>query len=230
MQVSILKSLGLAVLLVCASCAAASVSGGGDDDGGGSDAIGDGKAQADSQRDGQKDGPLQDDAGQDDGGSCTPDDDEGFGNNDCAAAVDKGSLTDATSSHLSIVANLWPAGDIDWYKVAFVDSPETAGVCDKLNIRIAFAQNPGDRYLFDVMADDCAATPSCATGEQASGLTTFSYTDDFACPCVNAATPPATDANTHICVDHSMTLRIRVYRVVGAPLICENYELAIDNG
>jgi hypothetical protein len=229
--VSFFKALGLALLLAFAACASANVSGGGDDDGGtGGDASGDGKSQADAHLDGQKDGSLQDDAGDGDGGTCTADQDEGFGNNDCASAVNKGSLTDATSSHLSIVANLWPAGDVDWYKVSFVDSPETAGVCDKLNIRIGFAQNPGDRYLFDVVADDCTDAPSCGQGEQAAGITDFTYTDDFACPCVEQATPPATTDGTHICVDHSMTLRIRIYRVVGAPAICENYELSIDNG
>lgn len=228
MGVSVFKALGLGLLLVGAACASATV-GGGDNEAGTGDG---GPGQADAQRDGQKDGPPQDDAGGgDDGGACTPDDDEGFGNDDCAAAVDKGSLTDASSSHLGIVANLWPAGDVDWYKVSFEDTPDTAGVCDPFSIRISFAQNPGDAYLFDVVADDCTAAPTCATGELATGLTTFDYNDKSACPCVaGGADPPATDANTHICVDHSMVLRIRVYRVVGAPVACESYELSIDNG
>jgi hypothetical protein len=227
-RVRLIETLGLGVLLACASCAGATVGGGGSEAGTGDG----GPAQADAQRDGQKDGPPQDDAGGgDDGGSCTVDDDEGFGNNDCAAAIDKGSLTDASSSHLSIIANLWPAGDVDWYKVTFVDTADTAGVCDPFAIRIAFAQNPGNNYLFDVSADDCTSAPTCSTGEVATGLTTFDYNDKGACPCVaGGADPPATDATTHLCIDHTMTLRIRVYRVVGAPVVCESYELSIDNG
>jgi hypothetical protein len=227
----VIKALGLAALLACASCAGATVEGGGDEGGVDDGGPGQTDAQRDAQRDGQKDGPLQDDAAtQDDAGSCTPDDDEGFGNNDCAAAVSKGELTDATSSHLSIVANLWPAGDVDWYKVSFKDTADTAGVCDPFNVRISFAQNPNDSYLFDVLADDCTTAATCATGERNTALTTFDFNDKFACPCVPAATPSATDANTHICVDHSMVLRIRVYRVIGAPVACESYELSIDNG
>jgi hypothetical protein len=234
-----MRAFGLGLLVACAACASASVGTGDGDAGVGDDGatVGDGKVQTDAQRDGQKDGPLQDDAAvqedalvQQDALACVVDGYEGFGNNNCVEAVTKGNLSDSAPSHVSIVANLWPAGDVDWYRVAFVDTPETAGVCDKLNIRIAFAQNPGDRYLFDVSADNCTETPTCGTGEQPTGLTTFSYSDDFACPCVEPANPPATTDTTHICVDHSMVLRIRVYRVVGAPVLCENYELSIDNG
>lgn len=228
---AVIGALGLALLLVIAGCASAEVTSGEGDGGAGGDAAGDGKAQADAQRDGQRDGPLQDDAAvQDDAPSCTADQYEGFGNNVCAEAVDKGSSTDASSSHLSVVANLWPAGDVDWYRVSFVDTPEAAGVCDKLNIRIRFAQNPSNRYRFDVAADDCTGAPTCGQGEQATALTEFTYTDDFACPCVEAATPSATTDTTHLCVDHSMALRVRVYRVVGAPVECEDYELSLDNG
>jgi hypothetical protein len=234
----VIRVFGLGLLLACAACASATV-GTDDDDGGTGDAAsaGDGKAQADAQLDGQRDGPLQDDAAgqhdallQEDALACVVDDNEGFGNNNCVEAVDQGTLVDSTPSHKSIVGNLWPAGDVDWYRVAFTDTPEAAGVCDKLNIRVAFAQNPGDRYRFDVTADNCTETPTCGTGEQSTGLTTFSYTDDAACPCVEQATPSPTTNATHVCVDHSMVLRIRVYRVTGAIVMCEDYELAVDNG
>jgi hypothetical protein len=222
----VIGALGLGALVACAACATANV-GSGDNEAGIPDGGGDGSTRADAQRDAP---PFSDDGGEGDGGTCTPDEDEGFGNETCEEAVTKGNLTDAASSHLSIVANLWPAGDVDWFRVAFEDTADTAGVCDKFNIRIAFAQNPGARYLFDVVADDCTSQPSCAEGELPTGLTTFSYTDDANCPCVEAATPPGTDDNTHVCVDHSMVLRIKVYRVVGAAAICEQYELSIDNG
>lgn len=220
--------MALSALVACAACASANVESGDDEagttDGGGT---GDGAIQGDAQRDAP---PFFDDAGAGDGGTCTPDDNEGFGNNTCEEAVTMGNLTDASSSHIGFGGNLWPAGDVDWYRVAFEDTADTAGVCDTLNIRISFTQNPGDRYLFDVLADDCSTAPTCGTSEQPTALTTFSYTDDANCPCVAAATPSATSDTTHVCVDHSMVLRIKVYRVVGAEALCEQYELSVDNG
>ena len=229
LRISALMAWGLGLVVTCAACASANVESGGDGAVDGEPGDGATAGDARAQSDGKKDG-LAGDGGQLDGGECMPDNEEGFGNNTCADAVTEGNLSDAASSHLSVLANLWPDGDEDWYRVAFVDTADTPGICDKLNIRIAFAQNPGDRYNFDVMLDNCTDPPSCADGEQAVGLTTFSYTDDFACPCVAAADPPNTTDTTHICIDHSVTLRIRVYRVIGAPVVCESYELSLDNG
>jgi hypothetical protein len=165
----------------------------------------------------------------DGGGTCFPEPDESAGGNSCAAAIDKGTLSDVASAHLSIVGNIWPDCDVDWYKVHFEDSPDDAGGCDKFNVRIGFAQNPGTRYRFDVVLDDCAAVPTCTTGVT-TGLTSFTWDDSGECPCVAVTTdPPNTTDGVHICTDHSVTLRVRVYRASGAA-VCENYELTLDNG
>lgn len=185
-----------------------------------------------------EDGPPVDDGGaqhdatvqHDAGGTCYPEPDESLGGDTCADAIDKGSLPDNQSSHVSITANLWPAGDVDWYKVAFVDGPDDNSQCDKFNVRIAFTPtgNPGGNYAFDVFLADCLTPPVCGTeGDKNTGITEFKWDDSGECPCM--ADPAKTTATTHVCIDHSMTLTIRVYRVTGATA-CENYELSLDNG
>jgi hypothetical protein len=176
------------------------------------------------------DGPVQQDAAGGDGGTCSPEADEAVGGDTCVDAIDKGSLTDLTSSHLVISGNLWPAGDVDWYKVTFVDTADDAQACDKFNARIAFTAtgNPGGRYAFDVLLGDCATAPTCGTaGDSNLATTDFKWDDSGECPC--NADPVNTIPNVKVCVDHSMVLKLRVFRVSGSP-ICETYELALDNG
>ena len=175
-----------------------------------------------------------------DGGPCYPEPDESSGGDTCADALDRGSLSFSASTHVTISGNLWPDGDEDWYKVAFVDSPTPAD-CGKFKARIAFTQNPGDHFRFAPMLDSCTAVASCATvtagdagiietdgGAPASGLTDFTLDGAPGCPCL----PPGstTTDHVHLCNDYSVTLRIRVFRAAGAPVVCENYELSIDNG
>jgi hypothetical protein len=184
---------------------------------------------------GPRDGPapdgfVQQDAGGGDGGTCTPEADEAVGGDTCVDAIDKGTLSDLTSSHVVVSGNLWPAGDVDWYKITFVDSPDDAQACDKFNARIAFTANgnPGGRYAFDVLLGDCVTAPVCGTaGDSNLATTEFKWDDSGECPC--NADPVNTIPNVKVCVDHSMVLKIRVFRVSGSP-ICETYELALDNG
>jgi hypothetical protein len=186
-------------------------------------------AQQDAQQDAQHDTAVQQDATIPDGG-CTPEADEALGGDTCVAAIDKGSLSDLASSSLTITGNLWPAGDVDWYKVTFVDSPDDASACDKFNARIAFAANgnPGNRYAFDVLLGNCADSPVCGTaGDSNLATTEFKWDDSGECPC--NADPVNTLPGIQVCVDHSMVLRIRVFRVSGSP-ICESYVLELRNG
>ena len=183
----------------------------------------------DGPHDGQHDAAVQQDATIPDGG-CTPEPDEALGGDTCVAAIDKGSLSDLSSSHLVISGNLWPAGDVDWYKITFVDSPDDNGADDKFNARIAFTAtgNPGNRYAFDVLLGNCADAPVCGTAGDSNLATTEFHWDDSGEHHCNAD-PVNTLPGYQVCVDHSMVLRIRVFRVSGTP-ICENYELALDNG
>jgi hypothetical protein len=186
---------------------------------------------------GTSDGPATPD-----GGPCYPEPDESTGGDTCAEALDRGSVSFSATTHLTISGNLWPDGDEDWYKVAFVDSP-TAADCGKFKARIAFTQNPGDHFRFEPKLDSCTAQATCATvtvGDAgvpatdagvpipAGGLTNFTLNGTPGCPCVPAGS--TTSDNVHVCNDYSVTLRIRVFRTTGAPVLCENYELSIDNG
>ena len=177
-----------------------------------------------------------------DGGPCYPEPDETTGGDTCADALDRGTLSFSASTHVTVSGNLWPEGDVDWYKVAFVDAPTPAN-CGKFKARIAFTQNPGDHFRFDAMLDNCTAGATCGTitagdagipndgGTPTGGLTAFSLDGLPGCPCVAAGGPPTpTTDNVHVCNDYSVTLRIRVFRTAAAPVVCENYELSIDNG
>jgi hypothetical protein len=183
--------------------------------------------------------PTDSGPGPDGGGPCYPEPDESTGGDTCAEALDRGALQLTTSTHVTVSGNLWPAADVDWYKVQFVDSPAPAD-CGKFKARIAFTQNPSDHFRFDVLLDNCTVQATCLSysaadggvapdgGVAATGLTSFSLDGVGACPCVAAGTP--TTDNVFICQDYSVTVRIRVFRKEGAPVLCENYELSLDNG
>jgi hypothetical protein len=201
------------------------------------DAASDAPVQQDAQRDGQQDGqkdtaPQQDaqrDAQIPDGG-CLPEADESTGGDTCLDAVDKGSISDSTSTSFLISGNLWPAGDVDWYKITFVDSPDDNGAADAFNAKIAFTAtgNPGNAYAFDVLLDNCTTAPTCGTsGDSNLATTEFKWDARNENPC--RADPVNTRPGYQVCVDNSMILRIRVFRVSGSP-VCENYELKVENG
>jgi hypothetical protein len=176
------------------------------------------------------------------GGSCYPEPDESVGGDTCAEALDRGSLSFSASNHVTVSGNLWPEGDVDWYKVAFVDAPTPAN-CGMFKAKISFSQNPNDHFRFDVMLDNCTSQATCLTvtmpdggtaadgGVPTGGLTSYTLDGLPACPCVAPGGPPSPTAdNVFLCNDYSVTLRIRVFRTTGAPAVCENYELSIDNG
>lgn len=190
------------------------------EDGGQDDAavVGDGGAQLDG-------GTTSLDAG-----TCYPETDEALGGDTCADAVDKGTVSDLTSNHVLLTGNLWPGGDVDWYTITFVDSPDDAQACDKFKAKLSFTANgnPGGVFAFDVLLGDCQTSPVCGTaGDKNTGITVFEWDDSGECPC--NADPVNTIPDVQVCVDHSMVLKVRVFRVSGSPA-CVNYELALDNG
>ena len=178
-----------------------------------------------------------------DGGPCYPEPDESQGGDTCADALDRGSLSFSATTHLAISGNLWPDGDEDWYKVAFVDAP-TAANCGKFKAHITFTQNPGDHFRFEPKLDSCNADATCQSASvgdagvppndagvvpmPTGGLTDFTLNGVPGCPCVPSGT--TTTDNVHVCNDYSVSLRIRIFRATGAPVVCENYELSIDAG
>jgi hypothetical protein len=189
--------------------------------------------QQDAQQDAQHDAAPQQDAQHDavipDGG-CAPEADEALGGDTCLDAINKGSFSDLASNSTTITGNLWPAGDVDWYKITFVDSPDDNGAADKFNAKIAFTAtgNPGSAYAFDVLLDNCSSAPVCGTtGDSNLATTVFEWNAVNENPC--NADPVNTVPGRQVCVDNSMILRIRVFRLSGTP-VCENYELKVENG
>jgi hypothetical protein len=165
-----------------------------------------------------------------DGGTCYPEADEAVGGDDCLNAVDKGSVSDVASARVLVSGNLWPGGDVDWYKVTFVDSPDDGQAQDKFNARITFTAdgNPGGVFAFDVLLGDCTTAPACGTaGDKNTGITVFEWSDSGENPC--NADPVNTLPGVNVCVDHTMVLKLRVFRVSGSPS-CAGYELSLDNG
>lgn len=186
------------------------------------------------------DGPVQSDGTTGDGGPCYPEPDETTGGDTCADALDRGTVDFTTTTHVTVSGNLWPAADVDWYKVIFKDDMSAAN-CGKFKARISFSQNPGDHFRFDVLSSDCTSQATCQTvtagdagvdldgGMPTGGLTNYSLDGLPACPCAVAATPSPTSDTVKLCNDYSVELRVRVFRKTGAPIVCENYELSIDN-
>lgn len=150
----------------------------------------------------------------------------------CTGAAVAGTVTDAQASTVELTGNLVPAGTSTWYQIASQDDPQSDGACNKYNLKIGFADNPGKQFKFDLVYDDCSTPAACDGTEMPTGLTDYDFSANGApnggeCPCYNTAMPPP---NGHTCKDHSQTLRMRVYRDQAAPVTCDSYKIQITNG
>jgi hypothetical protein len=152
----------------------------------------------------------------------------------CQGAVPAGTVTDAMASMITLTGNIVPAGESDWYQIVSTDTPDADGACDPYDLKIGFTMdgNPMSQFRFDVVYDDCTTPASCSgMGETPDGLTSYDFSaqgdvNGGECPCYNGNTMPG----GHKCSDNSQTLRIRVYRVMSAPLTCDNYKILVSNG
>src|SRR4051812_37388068 len=112
----------------------------------------------------------------------------------CSGAAMVSGVHDGMPSKVEIVGNLVPKGDEDWYLVRSMDDPEQDGMCSRYDLKIKFAENPGDAARFDVY-DDCGMPAKCSGGEHPTGLLEYEWNsngaaDEVACPCY-AMDPPA---------------------------------------
>lgn len=169
-----------------------------------------------------------------DGCECQADAAQNSSTRQCQGAVSAGTVTDAMASMITLTGNVVPLGDEVWYEIKSVDDPEADGGCNKYHLKIAFADNPKMQFRFDLYYADCTTAASCnGMAEGPAGLTDYDFdanNDPMGgneCPCSNSAMPPM---GQHQCIDHSQTLRMRVYRVMNAPLSCDNYKIVVSNG
>ncbi len=166
------------------------------------------------------------------GCECAADAGEPF-DSSCQNAVDLGVLPD-NGSTTSAGGNIVPSDDEDWFKFTAKDGADPNN-CDTFRVRITFASNPGNQFVFDVFRGSCAAANNvCAGGTTMEWFTDFHQTKKGECPC----TPKAKDANGHslttgsveLCADNSAVFYVRVYRKPGVAPTCDGYQLTISNG
>ncbi len=137
----------------------------------------------------------------------------------CAAAVDLGNFIDSSTS-VQVVANIVPAGDVDYYKFRGIDSSDAS--CDKFHVRAVLTDNPGDAFVVDVWRGSCTGEQVCSGGTDMQWYTNFSAGGVGECPCG--------PTSTNRCNDNSSDFFVRVRRKDGLPLTCDNYTLEVSNG
>jgi len=191
-----------------------------------------------------------------DGCECQGDAWEHLGGEDCAHALDLGTLGDSGQS-LEIVGNLVSYGDEDWFRVTVADLDPLGLLdgCDRFHARFALASNPQDTFRLEVLTAACDDQSPCR-GVTAWEKRVDFYTDTLGeCPCDRSYLPscdkPASLAaclarhgtmdrcgtcpgeaspGTHRCIDNGNTFLIRVYRRPEAPATCQPYRLVLSNG
>lgn len=151
--------------------------------------------------------------------------------NDCAGAIDVGTLDDSGAS-VMIGGNVMPDDRETWYRFRGADSADVA--CDNYHVRAYFTANPGDTFELTVFRGACGATAECAD----SGFTDYSWATDFRavaggllsgqCPCTAVGGPPAVDQSA--CADDSADYFVRVRRRAGSALSCDSYAIELSNG
>jgi hypothetical protein len=137
----------------------------------------------------------------------------------CASAVDLGDFAD-TNAAMDRLGNLIPAGDVDFYRLRAVDTPDTS--CDTFHVRALLLDNPGDEYLLDVWRGGCGATPLCEGVTDMQWYTNFSAGGVGECPC------GPTEVNH--CNDDTAEYIVGVRRADGKPVSCAGYRLELSNG
>ena len=161
----------------------------------------------------------------------------------CGDATFLGNIGD-NGSATSATGKIVPVEDSDWFRIKAVDGADPEG-CDTFHLKVRFLKNPNDAYQFDIYQGGCAGADNlCAE------TTLFEYFTDFhadtgeigapggECKCKpdaeHTVTPENykddTDATTHQCKDQTSEYNIRVYRKLGTPIACDEYQIEITNG
>ena len=116
---------------------------------------------------------------------------------------------------------------------------------DLFHVLVRFLKNPNDAYAFDVYKGGCAGADNIC-----GGVDLFEFFTDFhndvgppeipggECKCkpdpdhsITAEdTADDTDPTTHACTDQSSVYYVRVYRLPGAVVACDDYQIEFSNG
>jgi hypothetical protein len=136
----------------------------------------------------------------------------------CDAPIDLGDVPD-TGVVQTATGNLVPVGREVWYRFRGVDTPDTNA--DRLDVRVAFADNPEGAFEFTVFRGGCGM-PACAD----EGYQEYSFSTNFLMgpvgpgavgenPC---GVPHAPSRN--LCADQTAEYFVRVRRKEGVMPTC----------
>jgi len=155
----------------------------------------------------------------------------------CALAQELGGLPDNVEggSRVTVIGNLWPPDDEDWYKVTANDdvNEDLEDGCDSFHFAARFDSNPGALVL-DIYTDGCA--PEALECRDADSFNHFYDFNDMQggqpvgqCGC-QGVDPLESVEGLNLCTDDTKTFYIRVHAGEGSVQTCENYELTFSNG
>ena len=145
---------------------------------------------------------------------------EASGGDNCATAVNVGTVSDSGSGVININANILGPGDEDWFMVTATDDADTT--VDEFNFEVYWTVNPGG-LAFDVYRGDCSTMMCSSVIDCANWYTDFSSGGIGEDPC---RTPEQAGFNT--CDDDTKVYLIRVYRSSGSGY-CADYSIRIRN-
>jgi len=163
---------------------------------------------------------------------------EVYGGGDYLNYIDEwGPFYDDPATSETIIGNIVPAGDEDWYYVDAVDMGESDGDCDPFNVEFLFTSNPNGEFRFEVydmtgtlyyydMPDPPDQDTTCGADLQTFDWDVSTAYNMGECPCQNTTTP---DLGYTECSDNSEEFLIRVYRYSGIE-DADEYRLTISNG
>lgn len=162
-----------------------------------------------------------------------------------------------TGSSVTVLGNLMPTENGDWYAFTAQDNDDIASGGDKFNVVATFLNNPNNQFLVDIYRADTleAAKTACANGASfCAAKTQHTWATNF-----YGATPsgigikanvPAGDVvkspvpekggegkcgnnpgavGVNVCTNNSKVYIVRVYRAPGLPATCDYYSLRFSN-
>ncbi len=141
------------------------------------------------------------------------------GGDSCGNRIDLGAMPDYPASQQTVVGNIVPASDVDWYRFTFQDNGGD-GPCDDLNIDISVS--PGD-FRFQVYDDSCDQYYTDYVGNDilCNGVLDhfeFNATGECGCTTGNGG-----------CNADGKVIRVKVIRNTGGP-DDGDYTLSVRNG
>jgi len=191
------------------------------------------------------------------GCECAGDANYGVKGNTCGNYIELGEMPDGSNT-VTGKGNIMPGEDGDWFHFFAKDQPDD-NTCDQYYVRIKFASNPNDQFVFDVYRKSCAGADQVCKAEKSHTWTTSFYGDP---PSGSDAKPQQSTFGDHkkspvpekageckcmmakpnfqgaapgfnLCSDNSAHYFVRVFRdpnVKASPICVENaYIISVNN-